>query len=88
MEPKDKLIIEREKIDKIDLELAKLLDLRFERVHEILEIKKQQGMPVFHPGREKEIIEQVSSKSKNPEFIAEIFKKIMQESRKFQEALR
>lgn len=80
--------IERAKINQIDRSIIELLDRRFEVVRTIAEIKTWLGMPVFQAGREQEVLERVSSLSQNSDFMAEIFKKIMEESKKFQEALK
>jgi len=76
--------IERQKINHIDEALIKLLDKRFEVVSTIVAIKKQIGTPIFQPGREREVLNHTSSLSKNSVSMQEIFRKIMQESRKIQ----
>ena len=79
--------IEREKINHLDANIIKLLDMRFEIVKTIGEIKKQNNLPIFQASREKLIIEKVKNSSINSEFTIEIFKSIMQQSKKFQERI-
>lgn len=77
----------RKKIDIIEDELIIALNKRAEYSLEIGKIKKQEGLPVFIPNREKEILERVAQKSNGPlsaEFIQNIFITIMEESRKLQ----
>lgn len=83
----EQLQIEREKIDLIDTGIVKLLDVRLETVRNISEIKQKSGMKVFQAGREQKVLERVSSLSQNSASCIEIFKKIMEESKKFQGAL-
>jgi len=83
----EQLQIEREKIDIIDTRIVKLLDVRLKTVRNISEIKQKSGMPIFQAGREQNVLERVSNLSKNSDSCVEIFKKVMEESRKFQEGL-
>lgn len=77
----------RKKIDIIEDELIIALNKRAEYSLEIGKIKKQEGLPVFIPNREKEILDRVAQKNNGPlsaEFIQNIFITIMEESRKLQ----
>ena len=78
------LEIERQKINQIDEALIRLLDIIFEVVRTIGKIKKHNNLQVFQPSREQQVLERVNSLSNNSIFTAEIFKTIMQQSRKFQ----
>ena len=80
--------IERMKINQIDGSIIKLLDMRFNVVKTILEIKKQNQMQIFQASREQEVLKRVSSQSNNPKFTCEVFRIIMQQSRKFQEEIK
>jgi monofunctional chorismate mutase len=50
----------RKEIDKLDAEIASLLDKRTGVVQEIIKLKKAGGIPVYAPDREKEILANVS----------------------------
>ncbi len=69
----------RQEIDKIDKKIAELLKIRAEKSRKIGLIKKNQKLQVTDKDREKKILEKLES-----EYEREIFKKILQESRKIQ----
>ena len=69
----------RQEIDKIDKKIAELLKIRAEKSRKIGLIKKNQKLQVTDKDREKKILENLES-----EYEREIFKKILQESRKIQ----
>ena len=46
----------REKIDEIDRQLAGLFVERMELVSEVARYKKENNLPIYHSGREKEIV--------------------------------
>jgi len=75
---------ERELINKIDTQLIKLFDSRFDLVNVVKKIKKDSNVDIFQPDREKKILEQIEQTSKYPEIVKEIFNKIMDESKKLQ----
>ena len=81
------LDIERERINAIDARILNMLENRFLVAERIGEIKKELKMPIFQPQREKEILEAIRGSCTNSEFIVPIFQRIMQQSRKLQEAL-
>jgi monofunctional chorismate mutase len=81
---KESIEIEREKINQINKSLVKLLDKRFNVVLAIARLKQKNGIKIFQPTREKQILDKVSRLSKNPKFVLRIFKTIMNESKKFQ----
>lgn len=87
MEVNNQLCIERENIDSIDLELVRLLDKRLEIVQNIAEIKQKSNLPIFQSAREQEKLAEIERLSSNPNSNKEIFKTIINQSRKFQEAL-
>lgn len=75
----------RKEIDKIDNELAELLRQRMECSLKVAEIKRAEGLPVYHPGREAEIIKKVSDLGGNyGEYIGEIYRFLMACSREVQ----
>ncbi len=70
----------RKEIDLIDQELVQLLEKRFLIVHQIGLLKKELGLPVFDPKREKEVLESKGKLITNKEHLAyyeSIFKLIM-----------
>ena len=75
----------RQEIDSIDEKLVELLDRRMDLALEVGNIKKEQGLPIFNPKREEEVLNKVGSKSKYPETIERVFVNIMDESKKLQE---
>lgn len=70
----------RKKIDKIDKKLAEFLKEREQLVKLIRKIKRKRGLPMIFPEREKEILEKLDT-----EYKRNIFKKILEESRKLHE---
>lgn len=56
----------RQEIDAIDLQLLQLLNRRAQCAQEIGEIKKLTGSPVFHPEREKQVIENLTLANTGP----------------------
>ena len=69
----------RDKIDKIDKKLSKTLEKRKNLIKAVGKIKRVEDIPVIDKKREEAIL----SKFKT-EYEKEIFKKIMEESRKLQ----
>ena len=75
----------RKEIDLIDEQLSSLLIKRMDCSLKVAQIKKEQGLPVYHPGREKEIIDNISQKSEvYGKTLAEIYRFIMASSRELQ----
>src|SRR4030042_6762627 len=56
----------RSKINKIDLQLVKLLNERARIVVEIGKLKNKTGDPVYSPDREKEVLATVTKANKGP----------------------
>ncbi|MDZ7797838.1 MAG: chorismate mutase [Candidatus Marinimicrobia bacterium] len=76
---------QREKINRIDKELAELLDKRMELAEEIGKIKKEKALPVYDARREKEVFDNLAElpkKSIEDEELREIFKHIILISRR------
>lgn len=77
----------RQEIDDYDKEVVALLEKRMEKVLEILEYKRENGIPIFQKQREKEILKKITSYLKNPEFAHEIkamYSHILKSCRKLQ----
>ena len=53
----------RAEIDKIDDELVRLFCARMDVAAQIADYKKEQGLPIFHPGREREKLQDVAKKA-------------------------
>lgn len=77
----------RGQIDAIDQKLVMLFEKRMSIVDEIAAIKQAQGLSIYHPGREQEVIDRavgrLSDQSLAP-FLKQLFKSMIQLSRKRQ----
>ena len=75
----------RNEIDKIDKELVPLLKKRMNCSVKVAEIKKAEGLPIYHPAREAEILERVRAQGEEyGEEISEIYREILKTSKKIQ----
>ena len=74
----------RKKIDQIDRSVARLLMLRIETVRKIGKIKKTNNAPALDRKREAQVINNVKKSSQNNKFIADIYRRIIEYSRKIQ----
>ena len=75
----------RKKIDEIDSELVPLLNKRMECSLGVAEVKRAENLPVYHPGREKEILDRVEQTSgKYGSYVRNIYRSIMTVSRDLQ----
>ena len=52
----------RKEIDQIDDELVRLFCQRMEISAKVADYKKEQHLPIYHPGREREILQKVAGK--------------------------
>lgn len=81
----------RNKIDEIDMEILLLLKERMEISKTIGKIKREHGVPIRDPQREREkcssIMEKAAELGLKPEEISEIFQKIMEMSIRTQQQL-
>jgi chorismate mutase / prephenate dehydratase len=84
----------RQQIDKLDVQLLKLINERANLAGEIGKFKNEQGDEVFSPAREEEVLQnvlQLNEKSKGPltnECIRAIFRELMSGSRALQKVLK
>ena len=79
----------RTQIDEIDRELVALLNRRAQAAHEIGKIKREAGMPIYEPDRERAVFVNATSTNRGPlpdldltriyERIMDIMRKIQQE---------
>lgn len=70
----------RTEINKIDKEIVKLLQKRFNIVNEIGNYKRKQGLPIYDEAREKQVVESCISYLENKEYskyIGDIYFQIM-----------
>jgi chorismate mutase-like protein len=77
----------RSRIDKIDLQVVRLLNKRADCVDKIGRIKKKIGINVYSPKREKEVLQNVSAINPGPfsrGAVQRIFSSIIHESRNFE----
>ena len=76
----------RKDIDALDNEIIKLLDKRFDCSKKIGDEKKASNIKVLDSSREQAILDKVAalSSDEHKEYIQEIYKKIMEQSREYQ----
>ncbi|MEJ8304513.1 bifunctional 3-deoxy-7-phosphoheptulonate synthase/chorismate mutase [Saccharibacillus sacchari] len=78
----------RASVDGIDSQLLELLSKRAELVHQIGQVKENQGVPKFEPEREKEILDRVTGLNKGPfsdSTLKHLFKEIFKASLNIQQ---
>lgn len=81
----------RARIDELDRELVEILNRRAAVAIEIGELKKREGMEVWSPARETEVLNRVIRYSRGPlldETLRSIFRELMSGSRKLQQKMR
>ncbi len=75
----------REEIDRIDRQLVELLGRRGRVVKEVVKIKEQQNLPMFHPAREEDLISarraQAMGAGLDPDYIEDLFRTVLRHSR-------
>jgi chorismate mutase len=77
----------RRRIDQIDDQLMKLLNSRSACAVEIGRIKRQVGMPVYQPDREKRILERAERNNPGPldsGAVRRVFERVIDESRRLE----
>jgi chorismate mutase len=78
----------RKDIDRVDEVIVRLLNERARVACEIGQLKKAEGVPVYQPDREKEVIEHVRSIAVEgplgPEAIVRLFERIIDEARRLE----
>ena len=74
-------------IDQLDKEITALLVKRMEVTKDVAAYKKANGLPIYHPEREKKVIEKVSAQAgeEYAPYIAAIYQCMMDESKKNQQ---
>ncbi len=75
----------RNRIDGVDRKIVELLEERLRVVEEVVALKKAHQLPVYHPAREEDLIsdrrKRAQEKAMDPDFVEEIFRSIMRQSR-------
>ncbi len=77
----------RQSIDRLDNELLRIFNERAALALEIGEIKKEQGLPVYDPTREKKIFERMKAANPGPlddGAIVRLFERVIDESRRLE----
>jgi chorismate mutase-like protein len=78
----------RRDIDRVDEVLVRLLNERARCVCEVGRLKKEQGLEVYQPDREKEVLSHVRSIAAEgplgPEAVARLFERIIDEARRLE----
>jgi chorismate mutase len=78
----------RGRIDVIDDQLVRLLNVRVACAVEIGRLKQEQGVPIYQPDREKQVISQVRASAVqlagplNADAVVRIFERVMDEARR------
>jgi len=75
----------RQQINELDAQLVRILEQRDVESREIGGFKKENGLPVYDPAREEEIIKTLCAKTTLPEkYIRALYKVIFEHSRELQ----
>ena len=76
----------RDEVDIVDIKLIELLLKRFELVDKIGHVKKENKIPIFVPGREDEILENLTRNidSKYSMYIKDTFAHLLDVSKQYQ----
>jgi chorismate mutase len=81
------LLRHRKEIDRLDLEILKLLNDRTRIVEQIGAVKRQHALPVYEPKREDEVFRNVIERNAGPlpaDAVRRIFERIVDEMRTLQ----
>ena len=80
----------RLQLDAIDQQIVSLLSKRQAEVERVVQLKKAHNIPVYHPAREENLIShrrnQGSKAGLDPDYVEEIYRRILRESRAEQTA--
>jgi chorismate mutase len=77
----------RQNIDEVDAVLVKLLNQRARWALEIGELKKREGVPVYQPEREAEVMDHVNRVNRGPlprAAMQRLFERVVDESRRLE----
>ncbi len=79
----------REEIDQLDAELLRIFNRRAQLALDIGALKKERGLPIYDPEREKRILERVTRDNPGPlsdAAIVRLFERVIDESRSLERA--
>jgi chorismate mutase len=77
----------RQEIDRLDRELLRIFNARAAIALHIGEIKKERGLPVYDPDRERRIFEAMKAENPGPledDAIIRLFERVIDESRRLE----
>jgi chorismate mutase len=77
----------RQEIDRLDRELLRIFNARAALALQIGEIKKERGLPVYDPDRERRIFEAMKAANPGPledDAIIRLFERVIDESRRLE----
>jgi len=77
----------RSEIDRLDGELLKIFNQRAQLALKIGELKKNTGLPIFDPSREKKIFQRMKKENPGPlddQAIVRLFERVIDESRRLE----
>lgn len=77
----------RQQINKLDQQLVKLLEERFNVVTRVSDYKRQHNLPVLDAKREQQVLTKVAALTNQTDllpYLQEIYQEIMQRSREYQ----
>ena len=77
----------REQIDKLDAEIVRLLNERADRALDIGSIKRRDGIPIYSPEREEQVLAMVKEANQGKltdDAIRRLFERIIDESRRLE----
>jgi chorismate mutase len=78
----------RRDIDAVDQEILKLLHKRVRLVMQVGEYKRERGIPVYDPERERELFERLSRAAEPPldgDTVRRVFERLVDESRRIEQ---
>jgi chorismate mutase len=81
----------RRRIDAIDQKLVELLNERAQCAMEIGHLKRSQGLPVYQPDREQEILANIESANRGPledTAVRRLFERVIDEARSLERVAR
>jgi UPF0755 protein len=87
MEHADEMRMLREKIDRLDRRIVRLLNKRATYADQLGKIKERLGLPVYSPEREEQVIENVCRENPGPltgEAVKRVYERIIDESRRLE----
>tara|TARA_B100001123_G_scaffold244838_2_gene273767 strand:+ start:16228 stop:16560 length:333 start_codon:yes stop_codon:yes gene_type:complete len=84
----DRLKESRDLIDRYDVEIVKLLNLRSQAALRLGRLKEKEGLDTYQPNREKVVLEQVRNANSGPlddQAVTRLFERIIDENRSLEE---